>query len=120
MSEDLPARIEAYLFAAIGWVKGEDMAAHFQVNERAFRSTGRRPGLCTEFAISGDRGFRHVAHATDSEFARAISRMRKHGLGELVHARRLRCKRHAVLASRATPPSYVFERATGQGVLLIS
>lgn len=119
MSEDIATKIEAYLFEREGWVLAAELEERFDVNERAFRSTGRRPGLCSEFAISGDKGFRHIAHATDAEFSRCYTRLRGHGLGELVHARKLLRKRYAVCTVRASAPVFTFERATGQGVLVL-
>lgn len=118
MSPDLPVRIERYLFERKGWVSSRELEEVFEVNERAFRSVGKRPGLCTKFAISGNSGFRHVAHATDKEFVAADRRIRLAGIGQLVHARELRRARAAALTTRATLPPFIFERATGQGVLL--
>ena len=114
MSDDLAARIDAFLLARQDWVSAAEICVEFGVADRALRATGRRHGLCSECAISGDKGFRHVRHATDEEFTKAYGRMRRHGLGELVHARKLLRKRLAVVVPR---PPLVFERATGQALL---
>ena len=117
MSDDLANRVEAFLLQRQGWVPAVEICTEFGVQDRALRATGTRPGLCSDCAISGDKGFRHVLHATDEEFGHAYARMRRHGLGELVHARQLRRKRHAAVVPR---PPLVFERATGQALLLTS
>ena len=115
MPDDLANRVEAFLLDRQGWVPAVEICTEFGLQERALRATGTRPGLCSDCAISGDKGFRHVRHATDEEFAHAFARMRRHALRELVHARQLRRRRRAAVVSR---PPLVFERATGQALLL--
>ena len=115
MPDELRQRIEAYLLDHQGWVSAAELCRVFDVRERVFRSNGRRAGLLTDCAISGNAGFRHCACATDEEFTRAYGRMRRHGLGELVHARKQLATR---LRIRTLRPPLVFERATGQALLL--
>ncbi len=103
--------IEAHLLAARGWVSSERLCELFNLaNDRPLRAHGDKPGLCSDYAISGKRGFRHVAHATQEEFESATGRKRRHALSELVHVRRLRANRQLALQR--------FDPATGQGVLL--
>lgn len=93
MHTELAARIEAYLLTRKGWVTAAELCDAFGVTERSLRAMGGKPGLCSDCAISGDRGFRHVFNATDAEFTSAYDRIRRHGLGELLHARKLQGKR---------------------------
>lgn len=103
--------IEALLLGARGWVSSEKICELFNLaNDRPLRAHGDRPGLCSDFAISGKRGFKHVAHATTAEFDHATGRMRRHALSEFSRVRRLRARRTAALQK--------FDPATGQGVLL--
>ena len=69
---DAARQIERYLLAAGGWVAGRDLSLVFGVNERALRRDKGQPGLCSEFAISGPRGFRHVRNATAEEFSEKV------------------------------------------------
>lgn len=117
MLNDLATRIDAYLLASRGWVGAAEICQVFGVNERALRADRARPGLCSGCAISGDRGFRHVACATDEEFSYAYGRMRRHALGEMVHARQLLRERLRRTEESKRPP-LVIERATGQVLLL--
>lgn len=107
------AAIEAFLLSAQGWVSSSTLCAKFDVKERALRADGNEPGLCTTFAISGDKGFRHIRHATDEEFDRFYARGRNHGIRQLVRLRRLRRAR-ANLVVRQPPP----ETPSGQFLLL--
>ena len=116
MNPALSTEIEGYLLDARRWVPAAELAERFGCRERAFRALGEQPGLCSRFAISGDRGFKHVACATDQEFARFYARLRSHGLGELVHARRLKRRRAELLRVVARPPAVV-EKTTGQVLL---
>lgn len=118
MNPDLPVQIERYLFERKGWVSSRELEEVFEVNERAFRCVKDRPGLCTTFAVSSNKGFRHIAHATDEEFRKSMARIRGNALGQLMHVRQQRRTRESILATRATLPPFTFERATGQGVLL--
>jgi hypothetical protein len=119
MCEQLKEAIEQYLLIAPGdgWVKGSDLAARFDLrSDRVLRKVGDHPGLCTEFAISGNKGFKHIARATTSEFDEYYSRERQHNISGLVTLRQKRNRRHAILKS-VRRPEFTCEKDTGQGVL---
>ena len=115
MPNALASRIEAYLNAAKGWVSAADLCAAFEVTKRDLRAHGDRPGLCSEFAISGNRGFRHVVHASPGEFESACRRMTSHAEGELARVQQLRRRTKALFPERPAP---VFERGSDQALLL--
>lgn len=112
----LAEQIEKHLLEARGWVKSFDLQIKFGVGERQLRALDGKPGLCSEFAISGNKGFKHVRYATDAEFTRSYQRARKHAIAELVGAR-LRKRYRERLVSVKPPPAH--ERATGQGVMTL-
>lgn len=112
MSAD-PAIIEAWMLAERRWVPADEICRRFAVNERALRALDDRPGLLTGFAISGDKGFRHIECATDAEWGRFQQRLRAHGIAELVRVRNLRIRRAGIV--QKTPPPC--ERHTGQFLL---
>ena len=92
------AEIEKCLVAHGGWVSAAFLVEDFGLSdERELRATGNKPGLCSAFAISGKRGFRHVRCCTQSEFDEFFSRMRSHGIAELVRARKLKRARGKVV-----------------------
>lgn len=101
LSED----IEAFLLERREWVKTGELIARFGVAERQLRAVGDSPGLCTEFAISGNGGFRHVQACTDAEFQRFYGRMRSHGIRQLIRLRRLARKRGNLLSKRTPAQS---------------
>lgn len=97
------AEIEAYLLSHGGWIPAAIIVEEFGLgDERMLRATGAQPGLCTAYAISGPRGLRHVRCCTQPEFDAFYSRMRKHGIGELVRARRLLRARRKVVVNNAS------------------
>ena len=108
-------QIEAYLLERRTWVPAAEICARFDVTPRQLRNDGSTPGLCTTFAVSGDKGFKHVSHATPAEYLRFKHRLRRHAIAELVRVRNLDRRRHSV--TRATR-RFTYERDTGQGVLL--
>jgi hypothetical protein len=114
---DLAPQIEAYLLAERRWVSSADLCERFGIRERALRQVGDREGLCSSFAISGDKGFRHVLHASPAEWERFEGRIRSHGIAELVRIKRLRTRRNAETRERAP---FVVEKETGQAILLLS
>ncbi len=116
MNPALSTEIEGYLLDARRWVPAAELSARFGCRERAFRALGDQPGLCSRYAISGDKGFKHIVHATDQEFDRFYRRLRSHGLGELVHIRRLKRRRAELQAKGGRPPAVV-EKTTGQVLL---
>jgi hypothetical protein len=122
MCEKLKEAIEQYLLSAPseGWVKGSEIATRFDLrSDRILRKVGDSPGLCTEFAISGNKGFKHIARATTGEFDEYYSRERQHNINGLVTLRQKRTRRQTILKT-VKCPAFTFERDTGQGVLLSS
>jgi len=112
-----PAHIEQYLLARADWVPSRELAARFGYrDDRVFRTAGGRPGICSDFAISGDRGLKHVACATRTEWLTFKHRLRRHGISELVRVRNLDRVR-ANVTRTIKRPAIEFERDTGQAVL---
>jgi hypothetical protein len=112
----LAQQIEKHLLETRGWVTAWELQSKFGIGQRALRALDGKPGLCSEFAISGNKGFKHVQYATDAEFTRADQRVRKHAIGELISARLRRRYRKRLLAPKPAP---LHERATGQAVMPI-
>jgi hypothetical protein len=107
--------IEEHLLANGGWVSAAELARLFNVKERELRSRDEKPGICSSFAISGNCGFKHVRHATATEWSHFESRMRSHAIAELVRVKNLRAAR----GRQTTPaPRHAFETTTGQGLLI--
>lgn len=120
MCEELKEAIEQYLLTAPGdgWVKGAEIAARFDLrSDRVLRKVGDAPGLCTEFAISGNKGFKHIARASKSEFDDYYARERQHNISGLVTLRQKRRRRETIIKT-IKHPSFQFHKDTGQGVLL--
>ena len=112
----LAQQIEKHLLEARGWVTTAELEMKFGIRDRALRTLNGKPGLCSEFAISGNKGFKHVQYATDAEFERSYQRARKHAIAELVGARLRKLYRERLVAVKP-PPAH--ERATGQGVMTL-
>jgi hypothetical protein len=112
----LATKIEQFLFANPRWVKSEELAERFGIRPRVLRALGEKPGICSEFAISSDKGFKHVKHATESEFLHFYRRVRRHAIAELVGARRRRRYRERLLTEKPPP---LHETVTGQEVMAI-
>lgn len=102
--------IEEYLLRRGGWVSAAELARLFSVKQRELRTRDDKPGLCSNFAISGNAGFKHVRKATDQEWRHFEARLRAHGIAELARVKRLRI-------ARQDRPQSRFETATGQGLL---
>lgn len=119
MCEDLKVDIEQHLLAAPGngWVKSRELCDRFDISERQLRQVGTRAGLASEFAISGDKGFKHVSLATQTEYKRFKHRLRRHAISELVRTRNLDRRRNRVTKT-IKRPAFTFEKDTCQGVLL--
>lgn len=112
---ELAEQIEQYLLTAGGWVSSEDLCRYFGLkDDRPFRQVGDRQGLCSRFAISGNKGFKHVSLATTAEWLRFKHRVRKHGISELVRVRDLDKRRHDTTRRYRARK---FERDSGQGVM---
>ena|SRR5205085_12490293 len=102
---EVAARIEDFLLTRRGWVKAEEICHLFAVKKRALRKLDDKPGLVGDFAISNSkRGYKHIAAASDAEFLHSYRAMRKHAIGEMVHARALRRRRERLLRNTKTPP----------------
>lgn len=99
----LSADIETFLLERREWVKTGELIARFGINERELRAVGDAPGLCTEFAISGNGGFKHVEACSETEFDRFYGRMRSHGIRQLVRLRKL-ARRRKSHVTKPTPP----------------
>jgi hypothetical protein len=119
MCEEIKECIEQYLLTAPGegWVKSAALCERFAITERQLRKVGDQDGLCSDFAISSDKGFKHIARASTREWLAFKHRMKRHGIGELVRARNLDRRRSSVLKS-VIRPAFTFEKDTCQGVFL--
>ena len=106
--------IEAYLLDQGEWVPARELCALFRITERQLRQTDDQQGLCSGFAISGDKGFKHVSLASTTEWLKFKHRLRKHGIAELVRVRDLdRRRRNAAIRVHARH----FEKDSGQSLL---
>ena len=114
---ELAAQIEAHLMTERRWFSSEELCTRFglPLDGRAFRQIGDQEGLCSNFAVSGNKGFKHVFYATDGEWDRFYNRMRNHGIGELVRTKKLLLKRRSMTTIK---PPVVFEKTTGQALLI--
>jgi len=119
MCEELKQSIELYLetVAGSGWVKSAELCERFAITERQLRKVGAQDGLCSDFAISSDKGFKHIARASTAEWIAFKHRMRNHAIAEMVRTRNLDRRRSTVLKS-VKRPEFTFQRDTGQGFLL--
>jgi hypothetical protein len=119
MCDELKESIERHLLAATGngWVKSAELIERFDLrSDRVLRGVGDKPGLCSDFAISGDKGFKHVTKASPSEYRRFKHRMRRHAIAELVRTRNLD-RRRSQATRTIQRPAYVYQPDTGQGQL---
>jgi hypothetical protein len=111
----LATEIEIWLRARNFWVKEQDICKRFGVTDRQLRNTANRPGLLSDFAISGNDGYKHVRNATADEWDAFTYRIRNHSIAQL---RRLKTLR-AVRTNQFTGPRpFLTEVTSGQGVLL--
>lgn len=111
----LAQEIELWLLAQYGWVSETQICERFGVDERELRNTSRKPGLLSDFAISGNRGFKHVRNATIDEWDQFNDRIRHHSICQLRRLKTLRATRTNLLTGKRP---FVVEIKTGQGVLL--
>ena len=110
--DDLKHQIEQHLIQRGTWVSTDEICKLFHVSERQLRQTADMPGLCSEFAISGDHGFMHARSASTRDFLRFCHRIIKHAVRQLVRIKKLKKIRHEV-AVRIKAGT--FEKDTGQG-----
>lgn len=107
--------IDAWLRTIKGWVPGEIICQTFQIPERRLRWDQGRPGLLTECAIShSQKGFKHVANATDDEWDECDNRDRKSCASRYISLRKRRMRRRNEMRLRPLPVS---ELHSGQGLL---
>lgn len=71
---------ERILFDANGWISAKSLSNLLGVKERDLR--GSESPIRT-FAISGDRGYRHVRNATEQEIEHFCARLTAHAGEEL-------------------------------------
>jgi len=116
MDSELATRIEAFLLERRDWVSTEELCLAFGLpDDRALRQAKNKPGLISRFAISGDRGLRHVRTASTGEWLHFKHRLRKHAISEFIRVRSLNIARHN--AVRQVAPKTIFEKDTGQVLL---
>jgi len=113
----LAAQIETFLRASGGWVPSAVICSEFNVGERALRAIDRKPGLVSEFAISGDKGLKHVENATTGEWLRFKARILYHATGELRRLWALQRRRHGLQRRRGQT---LLEKDTGQTLFSMS
>jgi hypothetical protein len=119
-AEQLKDLIEAFLMSAPGdgWASSAEIRRRFDLrSDRVLRGVGNSPGLCSEFAISSDKGFKHVARASTREWLAFKHRMRNHAISEMVRTRNLDRLR-AQMTRTIKRPAFTFEKDTNQGVML--
>jgi len=119
MCDELKEAIEQHLLtsAGSGWIKSSELCERFAISERQLRKVGDRDGLASDFAISSDKGFKHIERATTREWLAFKHRMRQHAIAEMVRTRNLDRRRASVIKS-VIRPAFTFQKDTGQGVLL--
>lgn len=85
--------VEAYLRQQKTWVSGAMICAVFGVQERHLRAIENEAGICTDFAISGKRGFRHVLTCTQEEWEQFRIALNTHAAAEMSRVMTLARKR---------------------------
>lgn len=114
---DLQSKIEKYLLERGGWVKASEIETAFDIRERALRQLGKKPGLCTDFAISlSDKGFKHIALATTAEWLHARNAERRAAIARLRRVKRWSNYRARIIKPSTRPPM-LCERDSGQFLL---
>lgn len=114
MNLETKALIETYLLTIGTWVPAKEICDTFKVTERQLRQIGDEEGLCSGFAISSDKGFKHVSKATKEEWLHFKHRIRLHGISELRRVRDLDQRRHQVTR---TVNKMIFEKDSGQALI---
>lgn len=116
--DPLAQQIEAYLLARRDWVSAAELCDRFDINQRALRQLGDRPGLVSGFAISSSkRGLKHVECASTSEWLEFKHSLRKHGIRELMRVRDLD-RRRAQVTRTLKRPEIKFEKDSKQLVFI--
>lgn len=75
---------ERILFDANGWISARSLSNLLGIKERDLRGS---ESPIRNFAISGDRGYRHVRNATDEEIERFCARLTAHANEEYARVR---------------------------------
>jgi len=114
--EELETKIENYLLERREWVPGFELCAQFNVTERQLRQVKGVPGLCTVIAVSGDKGFKHVALASTKEWLRHKSRIVSHAVGEL---RRIELQEDKRRDTTVLFRAHAYEKDTNQAVMAL-
>ena len=111
---ELAQQIETHLLDQGDWVPARQIRSMFNVTDRQLRQTADQQGLCSAFAISGDKGFKHVSQASTSEWLRFKLRIKRHSIKQLVRLRDLgRVRKDASRIFRGRH----FEKDTGQAIM---
>lgn len=112
-------QIEQYLReypSSDGWVKSKVLCARFSITDRQLRAAGKQQGLCGGFAISGDKGFKHIDRASTTEYLRFKHRLLKHAVNEFRRVADLDQRRRQVTKTTKRP-EFIREKDTNQGLL---
>lgn len=112
------AQIELFLLARGTWVPTAEICARFDIQERALRAVGDKPGLLDGFAVSstkqGEHGFCHHRFVERADWLKTKHRLLRHAVGELRKVRAWDRARQNCLTGRR--PELV-EKHTGQLVM---
>jgi hypothetical protein len=92
--------VEEFLRTDGGWIPARVICDKFGIHERLLRANQLEPGICTNFAISGKAGFRHVETCTPEEFEQFQLAINTHAERERDRARTLARKRELAAAWR--------------------
>jgi len=110
-NDHLSPLIERHLFDSRKWVTTDEICARFNVTPRALRTVGTRPGLASAFAISSDKGYRHIEHSSRLEWRVFKHRLRRHAIAELRRVSVLQRARNRQTIQRR---GATLEKETGQ------
>jgi hypothetical protein len=89
----------------------------FNIRQRVFRQHGRDPGICSRFAISSDKGFKHITKATTAEWLRHKHRALNHAISELRRIRLQAKARQNISRITGQVRPFIEEQDTHQGLL---
>jgi|SRR5579871_3019499 len=106
--------IEEYVLRNGGWVQAAELVRLFNIRPRDLRSRHDKPGICSDFAISSNDGFKHVLNASSDEWTEFENRIRAHATAELKRVKQLRKTRLNLAFPKRV---HIFE-TTGQGLLI--
>lgn len=79
--------IEHFLYSNGGWMKAGLLAQMFGMSERDLRGAD---SPIRDFAISGDKGYRHIANATPDEISHFCARLTAHATEELKRVQKIK------------------------------